>query len=409
MTAATGEDWWSHSDVRRYLVTYGADQLGDGLFWIVVPWVAVTSIGGGAAAAVIAGASVAKFLASFLVGGPLGDRIGFGQILQSTLLARAVVFAAVAAVITHPSLVVVLLFAVIYGVVDGAHEPSTYGFTTWLLPSGQQTGIQGALTTVREVGSLLSGPVAGGLLIIASPSAVAVLAACVLLLGWISLPRISQPADLEEEDEADDDGRFNGAVAGWRYIVKTPRVRWCLMLFLAANICLTAPVTAGLPLLAEMRGWSSFAYGCLAGGYAAGALLGGLVVARWGDLLDQKRFLYAVISLIPTVVALGALVWVSMWGLAVCLCVVAGVSTGVGPGLIMGELQEVTPKPLMGRVIAARTQAIVAGGPLSVLLLAVGVAVMPLNQVLGLFALLLLVVVVGALAWAGLPKKQLVA
>ncbi|GAB3582997.1 MFS transporter [Calidifontibacter terrae] len=396
MTTSAGQQWFAVGTMRRYVASYGLDALADGLFFVLLGWVAAHSTDRLAAIAVIGVASVLKLAVLVLGGGAVGDRWGSGRVVVWTLAVRVLVLVVLATSLfgSWPTAVLVAVAAA-YGVVDGVHEPAMEALSTEAPGAPEvQRGLQGALSALREVGLLASGPLAGAVIVWQSSGWVALVIAALLAVGLVLLVGLRRSVQGDPETELAQGSLWSSARSGWRDAWRVPALRRILILFFAANVVLTPPIVAGVPLLARLHHWSALEFGVVDGGYAAGALVGALTIARFGDRV-QRPMRAALFSLIPTAAALAILGWPSSWVAAAVVCVVAGFSTGFGPAVLGGTLKERTPAGLQGRVQAVRSTAVVAGGPTGFVLFAAVVGLAGVPWALTVLAAVLVLVLAG--------------
>ena len=360
--------WWDSAQARRYVGSYGTDQMADGLVYLVLAWVAVHQAGLGVVW--VAGAAAAvKFAALILVGGALGDRYGASRVVGTTLVLRVLLIIALVLAIGSDSFAALVGCALIFGAVDGAHEPSIQALSTEVVPPEVgQKGVQAAVDLARKLALLAAGPVAGFMILAWSPQAVLVLAIVFLVGSRLLLPGVSTSSAEAEAEAVSGVGAsmaalLRGSLDGVREVRRLPDVLKKLAIFLLANMALTPPVVVGVPLLTKLNDWSARDFGIVDAGYAGGALIGGLASTRWGDELDRAEE-WAVASLLPTALAIGGLGWAEHWAGAAALTTVAGVSTGFGPPLLSAAIKEATPARFQSRVQSMKVAAIVAAGPL---------------------------------------------
>ncbi|MDE9364009.1 MFS transporter [Luteipulveratus sp. YIM 133132] len=386
--------WWTSRAAKRYLVAFGLDQAADAIVYVLLAWVAVHEASQLGAIWIVGAAAAAKLGSLLLIGGALGDRFGPAAVVRTTITLRVLLLAGLVAVLSVDTPVGVAAFAMVYGLIDGAHEPSIQAMSVEVIPNDAgQRGVQGALDLARRAGLLAAGPVAGALILWASTRAVALVALVGLVLARVAVPATSRP-----EGDAGPSrglvrlvtGLFAESREGWRAALRMPPVRARLAIFVVANVTLTPPVVIGVPLLAAHHHWSAAEFGLVDAGYALGAIAGGIVVARWGDQLARAEE-WAVASLVPTAIAVAALGWVGSWPLALLLAAVAGVSTGFGPPLLVGAMKESTPADLQTRMQAARVGAIVAAGPAGFAIFGVLLSVSDLAPTITALAVLLAV------------------
>ncbi|KNX39691.1 hypothetical protein VV01_00185 [Luteipulveratus halotolerans] len=357
-------NWFASAGARRYLAAFGLDQAADAMVYVLLAWVAVHGASALGAIWIVGAAAAAKLATLLLVGGALGDRFGAAPVVKSTLVIRSLLLVGLIAALAADVVLGIAVVAIAYGLVDGAHEPAMQALSTEVVPSDSgQKGIQGALDLVRRLGMLSAGPLVGAFIVWGSDEAAVALALVGLLAARLVVPAgttRSRPAAerlLVLLSKLAADSR-----EGWSVALRTKSVRSKLLIFVVANLALTPPIVLGVPLLAKAHHWSAAAFGLIDAGYAAGAIVGGIAVARWGDALSNAEE-WAVGSLVPTAAAVAVLGWLDSWGLVCALAAVAGVSTGFGPSLLVGSLKESTPDHLQSRMQAARVAAIVAAGP----------------------------------------------
>lgn len=376
------------SIVRRFLVAYGADQAATTAIYLTLAWAVIRSGSPAwAMALLIASPSVVKVVVMASVGGALADRHGPTQTARATVLLRMVVLGCLLLALQLGSVLALFVGALTYGLVDGVHEPALRAVSTVL--KKEQRGLQGSLDVVGRIGRLGAGPLVGLLISwLGAPAAIASTIA-VLALTLAALPQVKPPP--RAPSDASLRSLFSESWEAWQRAATAPEVRFILVVFACANILLTPPVIAGLPLLTDVRTWPALALGLLSAGYQGGSLAGAVIAQRKGDSV-HRVYLVSLLSLIPAAASVASLAWLSWWPGAVAVLFVAGVSSGLGPALLGGELKEQTPPEMQGRTQGVLATINIGVGPLGYGLLAALAGWTPVPWAVAAFGVALLMV-----------------
>jgi predicted MFS family arabinose efflux permease len=174
---------------------------------------------------------------------------------------------------------------------------------------------------------------------------------------------------------------------GIEYAAKTPLVFFVIMMGNVFSLC-GMPYLSMLPVFAEdVLGQGATGLGFLASASGAGAVVGGVLLARWGNVQDKRRLFEACYLLF-----FGALILFSLsrsypLSLVLLFAVGLGSMSNINTGTVM--LQLATPRALQGRTMSLWTWGIslsfLGALPVGALAEAVGMpAAMATSAALGL-------------------------
>lgn len=340
------------SAVGRYLTTYALDRAGDGLFYVGLGWLAARSTGELGAATVLAAGSIPRIVL-LLVGGVLGDRWGLVRTARATLVLRVSLLAAFAliAIPSPPSAVLLAVVAGSFGLVDALHDPALNGLSGVVVRGPDLVRVQGYMNGLSQVAQMIAAPI-GGALLVWRGDAVGWLAAGLGLIALIALPGVGGPSRKECSDKG---AAAPSVLTDVKQVVSQAARRKELLAMLTvfgvANFAATPAVTAGIPLLAKLRGWSATEYGMIMAGFALGCVGGAGVLALWGARTRHPAR-WAAASMIPGAVAVAA---VGMTGNAVLAAVgiaCAGLTFQSGAGALMATIKHTTAPEEMARMMS---------------------------------------------------------
>lgn len=349
----------------RYLATWSLDRAGDGLFYVGLGWMA-TRASGDLGAATILAAGTAPRLVVLLVGGALGDRWGLARTARGTLMARValLVMFALVSIPASPSGLLLAGVAAGFGLVDAIHDPALNGLSGVLVRGPDLVRMQGAMNGVSQTAQMVAAPV-GGALLAWRGDAIGWLGALLGLIALIALPVSGSPHEPVEHEQT-------GSVLGeaWATLAQAMRrreMRAMLMVFGVANFAATPAISAGIPLLADLRRWTAPQYGLVMACFALGCAAGAGILAIWGHRL-RRPGRWAAASLLPgsLAVAVSGVSESYLWaGAAVAA---AGVTFQAGAGSLMATIKHATATSEMARMMSVVQLSVYSLIPLGMLL-----------------------------------------
>ena len=375
-----------------YLGLRAVSAAGDNL-WAVALGYAAATLGDPALVGLVFAMGAVPRLVLTLMAGVAVDRIGARRVMVLSDLAAAVLFAS-AAVLWWDGRVggtALVVTALLFGAVDAFYEPATGAFVPQLVTADERAQAEGLLQSTATGAGLAGAAVAG---VVFAAGGVALAAAldaatfAVICAGTLLLrPRYRQV--LERESST----MWRDARAGLSVVWATPVLRQAAWLALGVNTAALPMVQVSLPLRAQASGWGSQGYAIAEVVFLAGAVVGGVAAVRVGGWHGGHRSMLAAV-LVASVFLLPVTWSSALWLTACCLLVAAGGMVVAG-ALIMARVQGAAPPQMLGRVMAVLVVVSAGGTPAGAACFGFLVEWLGLTEAGLLFALALLLVVVG--------------
>lgn len=353
-------------NVLRWLAGFGVSLVGDQIYYVALAWTAAEVAGAGGAGLVLATASVSRLLL-LLVGGAVVDRWGARRLMlgSDALRCAVMVAAAVATATAEPTLVVLIVVALVFGAVDAVFLPAVGAMPPHLVAPEQLARLQGMRIALAR-GAIVAGAPLGGAVVAAYGIAAAfavngiTFAVSVLALATVRV-RAEAPAAAAESGRA----RGVGAEvrAGLGVAARSPLLRTILLVSAVAELGFTGPFNVGIALLAQQRGWGATGVGLVIGGFGVGAALAALTVAVLGRV--PRAGLFVGFLAVTTGGALAGIGFAPARLWAVAASVLLGVSVGLAGALGAALLQSHTPPEYLGRAMSLSSLAGFGGIPVS--------------------------------------------
>ncbi len=340
MTSPQPGSRWGVPRIRRYLAGFGADSVGDLIWYLSLAWAAGETGHGWGGAILFAGVAPTLVLAP--LGGALVDRVGVARAIRWTLTTRASLMAGWAVVLssglqTGPA--VLLVAALLLGCVDGLHLPA---LETWplTLTAGElprvQTSIYAAERTITRTAQVAAGVGAGELLARWGAAPSAWVAGALFVVALMLFAGLSQARPEPEEDLAGGSeyaGLWSGARRGIAVIAGDRVLRRTVAAHSWVNLVTGGVVLTGLPLWISQNTWSARWFGATFASWGLGLLLGTVLLARFLPLL-RRTVLWGLGSGVGTGLAMAAAVLTAKPWLTLAAVGVAGLLCGpLGPCL----------------------------------------------------------------------------
>ncbi|MET9469310.1 MFS transporter [Streptomyces sp. NPDC006544] len=376
---------WRDANVLRWLAAYGASLVGDGIYFLSLGWTAARTAGPAEVGVVMAVGAVPRALL-MLGGGVVADRFGPRLVVISSDAVRCAVVLALALLValTSPGLWVLVLVALVFGVVDALFLPAVGALPPRIAGPGQLVRVQGLRSLAERVGHTAGPPVAGLAMGLGGPAAAFGVASALfgLSLALLVAVRISPPAGAAAAGAADagaggaGGARGGGAGAGaaaespWRqlrsglgYVRRHGLIGPLVLTGALSQIGTSAPLTLGLILVCEERGWGPGGVGWIIGAMGLGAASSALVLT----LVPRFPRAGAVqnLTLIAGSAGIGGLALAPSLAVAVALAVLTGLVCGICGGLAIALIQTATDPSYLGRVSSVTAFTAVGLAPLA--------------------------------------------
>ncbi|MDR6226880.1 MFS transporter [Desmospora profundinema] len=347
-------------------------------------WYVVNHLKMGASLGLVLMATAIPRLLLMPIGGILADRIRRTRILFLSDCTRCgllliMVICFLLDVLTFKWL---LVFALIYGVLDAFYWPASSSLIPVIVPKEQLAQANSIIEMTRQAG-YMGGPLLGALVLtVASYDWLFGVIALILLFGalWILFIRDPQTRMGQEQENTSflQDGKDVFLFARQDSFL----IALLLTVFIV-SLLLTGPLSVAIPLFVEQNSGTALHLSYLEISIAVGMLLGGLTIAS--VKLKKKRALLAWGCLSTFGGCVFSLGIASQWTAAILALLAGGVVLTMGNTLLVTLLQERTPTDKIGRVMSLVTTATTGLVPLSH-----GMVTMFLNNGVALSSLLLI-------------------
>ncbi|MDI1465537.1 MFS transporter [Catellatospora sp. KI3] len=345
----------------RYVAGQAVSVLGDQVWYVALSYTAVQLADPATAGAVLAVSSVPRLLL-LLFGGAIVDRYSPRRLMIGSDLARGAIALVTAAVaLAQPSVALLVVVALAFGVADALFLPAAATMPPRLLAPAQLTsGL--ALSGLAARLALTLGAPLGGLLLPLGGLPLACLVNAVtfaisVLALWSVRPAPAPAATVRTPLGA-------SIREGLRYLAGHRVLRGTLGVSLLVNIGFVGPMNVGLALVAADRGWGAGGIGAMLAGFGAGAALGSLAMLR----VRPKRSLGPVLALGAAVQGVAvfavALAPAQVW--AVAATAVVGLTSGPLGVLLSALVQGHTADTHRGRIASVNTLASLGVTPLAI-------------------------------------------
>jgi MFS family permease len=362
------------------LSAYVVSVAGTAMSAIAIPWLVLTTTGSPTWTGIVGFATMAPYVTSQLLAGPVVDRVGLRRSFVTGNSAAAVLVALIPllSALHQLSMAALLVVVALAGAVRGAADCASSA----LVPATATHGgipmerAAGLLSGANRSALLLGAPLAGALVSLVGPASVVAIdaasfaAAALIALGWV---RVAQPAAVAVTEGVD---ATEGSVlrrygrdlaAGLRFIAGDRLLLGIITMVATTNLLDQGLMDVMLPVWVRDNIGSAGALGLIGGVGGLGSVLGNLVGAWLGPRVS-RRALYTVGYLVGGFPRF--LVMVLSGALAPVLVVtfVADGFAGSLNSVIGAASYERIPEHLRARVLGAVRASSWAGIPFGALL-----------------------------------------
>ena len=359
---------------RRRAILYGlisttacfelADEIADmALTWIIVSQTESPAWTGFAGAL----AMIPLILGAFF-GGALVDRIGVRRTALFAAVLGLGVAVAIPAMLSQIGVVLPLLLACVFAaeLFDAPAEIAVEARLPELARFGRMPleRVNGLDELVETLAALVGPLVAGMAMALLGPVATLWIVAAVAAPGVVILV-CALPQRRHEVSRRRAAARRTSMGDVWRFIWKTPLLRWIVVMAAIMTTLLAGLEGVLLPVLIQAAERSAVEFGWVLAAAGAGAALGTAGYAWKGHLVSPR--IVVVGGILGLSASIGAMAFLSQIG-AVCLVVALGgaIAAPMSP-LLSTQLQRHAPRALRGRVLGVTTGAILACIPMGLL------------------------------------------
>ena len=266
--------------VQAWLVIKALSDAGDAIFTIAFAWTAVQIASPAVAGLVVAAGTLPRAIV-LLVGGAYADRKDARRLMVLFNALRVVVLVGVAVwcLAAQPTVAVLLIASVAFGLCDAFFEPAAGTMPRQLVSTADLPAYSALSQTLSRLGTM-AGSAMGGFLVAAfglSGSAglntLTYVVVIVFIVLWLR-PRFALPRASAEQSV------LRGVADGFRYLGRERATRTLVIALSGLNLAVGPAISIGLPLHATAHGWGAGAVGVFEALVGGGAMAGALVVVR---------------------------------------------------------------------------------------------------------------------------------
>lgn len=333
--------------VHAWIVMKSLSDAGDAIWTIALAWTAVQVASPAVAGVVVAAGTVPRAVV-LLVGGVVADRLDARRVMIGANLVRVVVLitTAVWVLSTGPSLGVLLVAAIAFGVSDAIYEPAASTIGRQLVRAEELPAFGGAIQTSGRLGTML-GAAVGGFLVAhagiegsASINAATFVAVVAFLALWL---RPRYPLERSEAEPL-----LRSIRGGFAHLWATPVTRTLVLSLSGLNLAVTPALGLEIPLRAYAASWGASTVGILEALVGLGAAAGALAMLRWRPARTARMGFACLVTQGISIPALG---FGPLWVTAAA-CLVIGVTAGVASALLGAVFITTVDAKHLGRMVS---------------------------------------------------------
>lgn len=340
--------------------------LGDQFYFVALTWLTLQITDSGLALGTVLMLAAIPRATLMLIGGAVTDRVSPRPIMFVSNAARAVLVAALTAlIIVHGvQLWHLYILALLFGTFDAFFYPAFQSFIPLLVPDEALERANSLVQGASQL-SVLIGPALAGILVATTGTAAAFgidaasfVFAAVTVWMMRSMGRIvatGKPTADASGDPLDTEPKQRGLIAdvvdGLRYAWNDVIFRTLLLIVAAIDFAFVGPVNVGFATLAKTRfGGGATAFGVMMSAWGGGALVGTII----GGLIARPRRRGLITIGVTLVLGLGlaSFGWVPGLPVAVSIIAAMGIANGLINVLLLTWLQRRTEKRFLGRLMS---------------------------------------------------------
>lgn len=331
--------------VHSWITVKALSDAGDAIWTIALAWTAVQITSPAIAGLVVAAGTIPRAVV-LLFGGVLADRANARRIMIVFNLLRVGVLVFVALwVLAHPPTVVVLMIAAVaFGVCDAFYEPSAATIGRQLVRTEDLPSYSAVMQTATRLGTM-GGAALGGFLVAhagvggsASINALTFTAVIAFIAIWLR-PRFALARAARES-------ALRGILRGFTHLKDAPATRTLVLSLSGLNLAVGPATGIGIALRAHDEGWGAQAVGIFEALIGLGAAAGALAVAKWRPRREALGGFRALVIQGAGIILIGVgPVWLTGIG-----CLVIGLTAGFASVLLGATFAATIDTAYLGRM-----------------------------------------------------------
>lgn len=331
--------------VHAWILVKALSDAGDALWTIALAWTAVQTASPAVAGLIVAAGTLPRAVV-LLFGGMIADRADARRVMVLFNAVRVCVLVTVAlwVLAAPPTVGVLLLAAIAFGVCDAFYEPSA-GTVARQLVRAADLPSYGALSQTASRLGTMAGAAAGGVIVAsaglvgsAAVNAVTFTVVIAFIAIWLR-PRFLLA-------RADRQSALRDIAGGFAHLGAHPTTRTLVIALSGLNLAVGPAVGIGLALRAHDEGWGAPAVGLFEALLGLGAAIGAVSVARWRPRREARAGFRALMLQGLAIVALG---WGPAWSVGVAAFVI-GATAGYASVLLSATFSATVDTAYLGRM-----------------------------------------------------------
>ena len=353
-------------DFRLLWLGESVSLLGDQFYFVALTWLTLQITGSGLALGTVLMLAAIPRAALMLLGGALSDRISPRPIMFISNAARAILVAALTALVIMHSVQLwhLYILALLFGTFDAFFYPAFQSFIPRLVPDAMLERANSLVQGTSQL-SVLIGPALAGVLVATTGTAAAFgidavtfVFAAITVSMMHSMSKIVatvEPAAAASDDPSGTVPKRRGLLAdvaeGLRYAWNDAIFRPLLLIVAAIDFSFVGPVNVGFATLAKTHfSGGATAFGVMMSAWGGGALVGTIIAG----LIARPRHRGLITIGVTLVLGLGlaSFGWVPGLPIAVVVIAFMGIANGLINVLLLTWLQRRTEKRFLGRLMS---------------------------------------------------------
>ncbi|WP_336645363.1 MFS transporter [Microbacterium sp. USHLN186] len=332
--------------VQTWLVVKALSDAGDAVWTIAVAWTAVQIASPAVAGLVVAAGTIPRALI-LLVGGAVADRVDARRmmLLFNSLRVLALVVAASWILMTGPTVMILLIATVAFGICDAFYEPAAGTIPRQLVRPADLPVYSALSQTLSRLGTM-AGAAVGGFLVAwmgmpgsAATDAVTFSIVIAFIAIWLR-PRFALPRS------GSDASVLQGVASGFRHLGNDSTTRTLVIALSGLNLAVGPALAIGLALQARHNGWGAASVGLFEALVGAGAMIGALAVVRRRPRHEAIGAFWSLVVQGFGIVLLG----VGAPGVVGVGCVIIGLTAGFASVLLGATFAATVAPDYLGRM-----------------------------------------------------------